>query len=57
MRFKSTLDFVKLIDDYIKQMPNKIFIQKTTLLEVLQLKVTGYRVDLRHITDIQLRRD
>ncbi|KPI57099.1 helicase [Clostridioides difficile] len=26
VRFKSTLDFVKLIDDYIKQMPNKIFI-------------------------------
>lgn len=25
VRFKSTLDFVKLIDDYIKQMPNKIF--------------------------------
>ncbi|PBF76391.1 helicase [Clostridioides difficile] len=28
VRFKSTLDFVKLIDDYIKQMPNKIFIPK-----------------------------
>lgn len=28
VRFKSTFDFVKLIDDYIKQMPNKIFIPK-----------------------------
>ncbi|HHI5803526.1 TPA: 3'-5' exonuclease [Clostridioides difficile] len=28
VRFKSTLDFVKLIDDYIKQMPSKIFIPK-----------------------------
>lgn len=26
VRFKSTLDFVKLMDSYIKQMPNKIFI-------------------------------
>ncbi|MBY2476515.1 AAA family ATPase [Clostridioides difficile] len=26
VRFKSTLDFVKLMDNYIKQMPNKIFI-------------------------------
>ncbi|AVD36255.1 HelD family protein [Clostridioides difficile] len=28
VRFKSTFDFVKLIDYYIKQMPNKIFIPK-----------------------------
>ncbi|VFC59707.1 helicase, UvrD family [Clostridioides difficile] len=28
VRFKSTFDFVKLIDDYIKQMPNKIFIPR-----------------------------
>ncbi|HAU5070590.1 TPA: ATP-binding domain-containing protein [Clostridioides difficile] len=28
VRFKSTFDFVKLIDDYIKQMTNKIFIPK-----------------------------
>ncbi|NMS90175.1 ATP-binding domain-containing protein [Clostridioides difficile] len=26
LRFKSTLDFVKLMDSYVKQMPNKVFV-------------------------------
>ncbi|OJT83710.1 helicase [Clostridioides difficile] len=38
VRFKSTLDFVKLIDDYIKQMPNKIFIPKDYTFESFTAK-------------------